>query len=101
MVLRQLGLCMQELVRGSYGPRMLAERPLGPNQQQQQQGQGQERQPEQAASRELRLVGSQVGCVLGKAGENITQIRKVRPATPLSSTECHRPVRVVPLILSA
>jgi hypothetical protein len=28
--------------------------------------------------RELRLVGVQVGCVLGKAGENISQIRKAR-----------------------
>lgn len=33
--------------------------------------------PDQTQSRELRLVGVQVGCVLGKAGENITQIRKV------------------------
>lgn len=32
---------------------------------------------EQGVSKELRLVGVQVGCVLGKAGENITQIRKV------------------------
>lgn len=27
--------------------------------------------------KELRLVGVQVGCVLGKSGENIGQIRKV------------------------
>ncbi len=33
--------------------------------------------PDPTQSCELRLVGVQVGCVLGKAGENITQIRKV------------------------
>jgi hypothetical protein len=33
--------------------------------------------PEQGSSKELRLAGAQVGCVLGKAGENIMQIRKV------------------------
>ena len=27
--------------------------------------------------KDLRLVGAQVGCVLGKSGENIGQIRKV------------------------
>lgn len=37
--------------------------------------------PDQTQSRELRLVGVQVGCVLGKAGENITQIRKVTTLT--------------------
>ncbi|CAL8468952.1 g8493 [Coccomyxa elongata] len=36
--------------------------------------------PDQVQSRELRLVGVQVGCVLGKAGENITQIRKISGA---------------------
>lgn len=32
--------------------------------------------------KELRLVGVQVGCVLGKSGENIGQIRKVPCAPP-------------------
>ena len=41
--------------------------------------------PDQAQSRELRLVGVQVGCVLGKAGENITQIRKVRHSSSTAS----------------
>ncbi len=44
--------------------------------------------PDQVQSRELRLVGVQVGCVLGKAGENITQIRKVRRVqTPASAMQ--------------
>ena len=29
--------------------------------------------------KEVRLIGVQVGCVIGKSGENINQIRKVQP----------------------
>ena len=29
--------------------------------------------------KDVRLIGVQVGCVIGKSGENINQIRKVHP----------------------
>ncbi len=47
--------------------------------------------------KDLRLVGVQVGCVLGKSGENIGQIRKVPPPCLLSpASENVRPHAVPP-----
>ena len=33
--------------------------------------------------KDVRLIGVQVGCVIGKSGENINQIRKVHPVPDL------------------
>ena len=33
--------------------------------------------------KDVRLIGVQVGCVIGKSGENINQIRKVHPIPDL------------------
>lgn len=73
-------MCLQDMGRNGYSaPRALVERPVGLIRQHQQQQD--QRQPpaagDQPSAKELQLVGVQVGCVLGKAGENITQIRKV------------------------
>lgn len=48
--------------------------------------------------KDLRLVGAQVGCVLGKSGENIGQIRKVLPPSLpcLQSVTDWRPHSVPP-----
>ena len=35
--------------------------------------------------KDVRLIGVQVGCVIGKSGENINQIRKVHPFSGLLS----------------